>query len=746
MLDGEQWSELLRGFIEEARDLARQAEECLLELERNPADGEAITRLFRAMHTLKGSAGLFSLLPLVNFTHHLENLLMAVRDGERALTAELVSLMLRCLDEITSMVALIDPASGELPVDAAHQRELLDALAALTGNEPELIPTQAIDCPARGRLDACASCEAQGAWHISLRFDGELLRNGFDPATFVRYLGRLGEVLCLHLIDDAVPALEELDAERCYLGLEIALCTSAERAAIEEAFEFIRDFCSLRILPPGSQVDDYLALMRELPESDERIGAILVASGLLDEQDLARGLALQAQHSDALKPALGSVLVDQGLVPAQAVNAALAQQQKARERAPESSLIRVAAHKLDELINLVGELVISAAAAQLHARASGDSASSESAQTVNRHVELIREAALKLRMVEIGETFSRFHRVVRDVSQQLDKRIRLEIHGADTELDKSVIDKLADPLTHLVRNAMDHGIEPAGQRIEAGKAPEGLLRLNAFHESGTVVIEVSDDGRGLDTRRIRAKAVERGLIEAGATLSEQELQRLIFAAGFSTADSVSDLSGRGVGMDVVRSAIEALRGSIEIDSRAGQGSTFRIRLPLTLAIIDGFQVSLGDEQFVVPLGLVTECMELPPHAGDGACGYIDLRGRPLPCIDLAAHFGLPGSRGGRRNIVVVSHGRQQAGLVVDHLHGELQTVIKPLGPLFQHQQGIAGSTILGSGQVALILDIATLFASLDEQPTHHPVDSDPQQSHRHPQAAGAQETPHEIHP
>ncbi|KAF1072983.1 MAG: Chemotaxis protein CheA [Pseudomonas citronellolis] len=412
----------------------------------------------------------------------------------------------------------------------------------------------------------------------------------------------------------------------------------------------------------------------------------------------------------------------------------MARQQTVRERAPESSQVRVAASKLDELINLVGELVISAAAAQLHSRASGDAASIESSQAVNRHVEAIRDAALKLRMLEIGETFARFNRVVRDVSQQLGKQIRLSIHGAETELDKSVIDKLADPLTHLVRNAMDHGLESAEERVAAGKPAEGQLRLNACHESGTILIEVSDDGRGLNTQRIRAKAIERGLIDAEATLPEAELQRLIFAAGFSTADSVSDLSGRGVGMDVVRSAIEALRGSIEIDSQVGQGCTFRIRLPLTLAIIDGFRVSVGEEQFVVPLDGVTECLELAADAALAAYTCIELRGRPLPCIDLAAHFGLPYSAASRRNVVVVEHGRQQAGLIVDQLHGELQTVIKPLGLLFQHLQGIAGSTILGSGQIALILDLATLFASLK-----------PSQNPSRPAWSRTQETPHEIH-
>ncbi|MEO4046458.1 chemotaxis protein CheA [Pseudomonas sp. CAU 1711] len=709
MLNENQWGQLLRGFIEEGRDLAKQAEEYLLALDQQPDDEQAINGLFRAVHTLKGSAGLFTLTPLVNFAHHLENLLMAVRDGERRLTPPLISLMLRCMDEIASMLELIDPDSGDLPVDEAHQAQLLDALAQETGG-----PRLAVTAQEEERARA-ADCKVSGAWHISLRFQPDLLRNGFDPAAFVRYLARLGDILHLETLAEQMPDLAEMDPESCYLGLEIALHSDASKVEIEEVFEFIRDFCTLRILPPNSALGDYLQLIHELPETDERIGRILIASGLLTERELAEGLALQAQDRQSAKPPLGSVLVEAGLVPPQAVSAALAKQQSARERAPrESSHIRVAAHKLDELINLVGELVISAAGAQLQAQLQGSTECIESNQTVNNHVEAIREAALKLRMIEIGDTFNRFHRVVRDVSQQLGKQIRLEIQGADTELDRSVIDKLADPLTHLVRNAIDHGIESAEQRLAVGKPAEGRLGLNAYHDSGMIVIEVTDDGRGLNTERIREKAIERGLIDAQAALGEADTHMLIFAAGFSTADAVSDLSGRGVGMDVVRSAIDALRGSIEIESRPGQGCTFRIRLPLTLAIIDGFLVSLGDEHFVVPLDLVTECLELDAPL-EGRYGYLNLRGRPLPCIDLAAHFELPSRPHGRRNILVVNLGRQRAGLIVDRLHGELQTVIKPLGLLFQHLQGIGGSTILGSGQIALILDVTSLLRHLQRQ-------------------------------
>lgn len=722
MLDGDQWAQLLQGFIEEARDLTQQAEQHLLALDETPDDEDAVNALFRAMHTIKGSAGLFSLIPLVNFTHHLENLLMAVRDGERELSSPLISLMLRCIDEIGSMIELIDVSTGELSVDEAHQQELLGALAEYSGHNAAAEEPRALASMPRGQLEDNAPHPVDRAWHISLRFDGELLRNGFDPAAFLRYLARLGHIQHLQVIDEALPSLAELDPERCYLGLELDLSTTASKSQIEEVFEFILDFCSLRILPPNSALDDYIQLIQALPESDWLIGQILVASGLLTERELAEGLAAQQSSDQIPRQPLGSLLVEEGLVAPQVVNAALNKQQATREKQPsrdkraqESSQIRVAANKLDELINLVGELVISAAGAQLRARANGDSSCVETTQTVNQHVEQIREAALKLRMIEIGDTFNRFHRVVRDVSGQLGKAIRLEIKGADTELDKSVIDKLADPLTHLVRNAIDHGIEPAEQRLAAGKSAEGQLRLNAYHESGMIVIEVADDGRGLNTAKIREKAIARGLIDAQASLDEADIHALIFAAGFSTADSVSDLSGRGVGMDVVRSAIDALRGTIEIDSHPGHGSTFRIRLPLTLAIIDGFLISLGDEYFVIPLDMVTECLEHDNTRLDGAYGYLNLRGKPLPCLSLAAHFNLPQSPSKRRNIVVVSQGRQHAGLIVDNLHGELQTVIKPLGPLFQHLQGVGGSTILGTGQVALILDIPSLLRHLQNQ-------------------------------
>jgi two-component system chemotaxis sensor kinase CheA len=658
MIDANQWQKLLHGFLEEARDLLSEAEQNLLLLESRPNDSEAINALFRAIHTVKGSAGIFSLDPLVALAHQLENLLMGVRDGQRQLDSPLTSVMLRCVDELSAMLERIDPVSVTLEPHTAGQRELLAALAAFQEPAPSTSVTAA--------AQAIASI-GQTTWYLSVRFASESLANGFEPSSFIRYLSRLGDITHLQTLTWALPDLQMLSPEDCYLGFELTLCSEASQAELEDVFSLAQDFCTLRLQA--------------------------------------------AAHDEALAPS-EAFAKTQTLAPAPLPTPELISEPRG---ATASSMVKVAAHKLDELINLVGELVISTAGAQMQAHQSGSAACMESVQAVQQHVEQIRERALKLRMVEVGETFNRFNRVVRDVSQALGKQIQLSIQGGDTELDKTLIDRIADPLVHLVRNAIDHGIESAQERQAAGKPAQGHLRLNAFHDSGMIVLEINDDGRGLNTARILEKAIDRGMVDIDAKLSDQDVHMLIFEAGFSTAEQVSNLSGRGVGMDVVRRAIDELRGVIEIESTAGVGCTFRIRLPLTLAIIEGFLVSVGSEHFVIPLDMVTECMDARHDRANIQAGHLNLRGKPLPCIDLKQHFGLRDGNHERRNIVVVSQGRQQAGLVVETLHGELQTVIKPLGQMFQHLSGISGSTILGSGQVALILDIPSLFRHLQQR-------------------------------
>jgi two-component system chemotaxis sensor kinase CheA len=333
---------------------------------------------------------------------------------------------------------------------------------------------------------------------------------------------------------------------------------------------------------------------------------------------------------------------------------------------------------------------------------------------VSELVQATRDGALALRMVPVGETFSRFQRVVRDTSKLLGKDIELVVTGGDTELDKSMVDVIGDPLMHLVRNSLDHGIETPAERIARGKSGTGRLGLNAYHEAGSIVIEVTDDGRGLDRERILRKALERGLIAEGAVMSDAEVWELIFAAGFSTADKVTEISGRGVGMDVVRRSIESLRGQISLVSTHGHGTTTQVRLPLTLAMIDGFLTMVSGVHYVLPLSVVSECIDVPRECREDptrACGTFDLRGEVLPYLDLALFYGADTVQAGRRSLVVVREGSVRVGLVVDRLLGEHQTVIKPLAGIFKPLEALAGSTILGSGDVALVLDMQGLMAA-----------------------------------
>jgi len=517
-----------------------------------------------------------------------------------------------------------------------------------------------------------------------------------DPLAFLRYLLSLGEIAHLTTISDAMPDGDDMDPECCYLGFEINFRSHATKEKIEAVFDFCRDECDLHILPPHSKIGDFMQLIETLPEETMRLGEILVKSGALTQEELDEGLVLQQQAAksaaehETVAPQLGEVLIEQKMVQSEIVEAAAVKQRQVGEKkAAEARLIRVQADKLDQLIDLVGELVIAGASANLLATKSKQSALVEATSVLSRLVENIRDSALQLRMVQIGDTFNRFHRVVRDTSKEIGKELELSIRGAETELDKTVVEKIGDPLMHLVRNAMDHGIEPAAVRRARGKPLVGHVGLNA---------------------------IEKGIITANQQLTDQEISNLIFEAGFSTAEKVTNLSGRGVGMDVVRSNIRALRGSVEVHSEEGVGSRFVIRLPLTLAIIDGFLVGVENSCYVIPLEMVVECMELQHATVDR--NYLNLRGEVLPFVRLRELFEVQGELPARENVVVVKSGNQKAGIVVDVLHGEFQTVIKPLGTLFRHLRGIAGSTILGSGEVALILDVqalAQLSASAEER-------------------------------
>ncbi|MBJ7310169.1 chemotaxis protein CheW [Rugamonas sp. CCM 8940] len=702
----------LQTFIVESRELLEEMENALLNVDLAGDQGEAINAIFRAAHTIKGSAGLFSLDHIVAFTHVVESLLDEVRDGRVVLVDEMIVLLLSCCDYLSGLIDGL--AAGVTEADPANAAEDAALVAQLrrhmsapgAGHGPAAAgasPLVEVAPPGVERMGGESG--ERDHWHISLRFGRGVLQNGMDPIAFLRYLAKLGRIVGIATVD-ALPPAEQMDAELCYLGFEIAFDSQADKETIEAVFEFVHDDCVMHILPPHSRVSRYVELIRTLPEQDARLGEILVRCGSVTARELEQALASQ----DAASGQIGSILVGAGNVPPVVVEAALAKQKQASEqKAQESRSIRVDSDKLDRLIDLVGELIIAGARANLIGQRIHNVELQECTSVLSGLVEEVRDAALELRMVKIGATFNRFQRVVHDVARELGKDIGLAVDGEDAELDKTVVEKIGDPLMHLVRNAMDHGIEPAELRLARGKPARGLISLNAFHESGSIVIEVSDDGGGLQKERILAKAIERGLVEPERKLSDGEIYNLIFEAGFSTAEKITNLSGRGVGMDVVKRNITALRGSVEVDSKEGAGTIVTVRLPLTLAIIDGFLVQVGGSVFVIPLDMIEECIE---YAAEPGQDYCNLRGQVLPFIRLRQLFALDGQPTRRESIVVLKFGNQRAGLVVDTLLGEFQTVIKPLSPIFSEVKCISGSTILGSGDVALILDVAALMGQV----------------------------------
>ncbi|MCU1739041.1 MULTISPECIES: chemotaxis protein CheA [Pseudomonas] len=699
--------DVLQTFIAESQELLLLMEDALLRIEQVPDDVDTINALFRVAHTIKGSAGLFGLTPIVAFTHVAESVLDRVRGNELRVDEALSALFLQVRDHLGELIDLLARHGDLQGLTADHERQGSALVARLNGYlEPSLESEQ-------GEAVATPVSDSAGGlrhWHLSLRFGSDVLRNGMDPLSFLRYLKSFGQITRVVCVTDGLPEVAAMDPESCYLGFELGFVSEADQATIESAFEFVREDSQICVLPPERQPADFQALIERLGSDPQALLEVFIACGSLTREDWQAA----TQVPSATFMAAPEVVPDQPLPQGDG----LSRSKPAREvRSVEGNLIRVDAGKLDQLINLVGELIIAGAGANLVAARTGIGEMIEAASSLSRLVEEVRDSALTLRMVQIGATFNRFQRVVRDVSKELGKDIVLEVDGAETELDKTVVERIGDPLTHLVRNAMDHGIEAVQLRRDRGKPAQGTVRLNAYHEASSIVIEVCDDGGGLNKQRILDKARERGLLAEGQVLADKDILNLIFEPGFSTAEQVSSLSGRGVGMDVVKRNITALRGSVNLESEEGVGTTVRIRLPLTLAIIDGFLIGVGKASYVVPLDMVEECIEL--NADD--CNnqdYLDLRGSVLPVLRLREMFAIDEPNPGRENIVVVHYAGVRVGLVVDQLLGEFQTVIKPLGKLFGTAHGLGGFTILGSGAVALILDIPNLLGQVASQQKH----------------------------
>jgi two-component system chemotaxis sensor kinase CheA len=730
-------AEGLQIFSQESSELLQESEYILLKLEDAPDSDELINDLFRTIHTIKGSAGLFGFDDVVSFTHVAESVMGQLRDKEISLDDDLMGLLLDSRDQISRLVThVLDNAELPISDDLRETGEgLLIKLNKYLGIEiadsPDALTTgrEAKTQTEFGNTES--EMASNDYWHISVRFNRNVLADGMDPLSFFRYIDQIGDYISMTTLLTDLPLLEDINPEESYLGFEISLDSAASKESIAEVFEFVQEDCQLHILPPRSNISGYTLNIDSLPEEKMPIGEILVASGALTKDELSEALEYQnintvietIENDDnnavdvKTMPLLGAVLVEKNMMHISTVDAALKKQEKTKEsKSLEQQTVRVNAEKLGDLINLVGELVISSAHTELKAKQTEQPDLLETAENLTRLVEEIRDATLSLRMVQIGDTFNRFKRVVRDISKELGKKVDLQISGGDTELDKTVVEKISEPLMHLIRNSMDHGIEMPSVRTANDKSETAVITLEAYHDSGSIVIVINDDGAGLNPDILIAKAIENGLITDKQQLTLPEIQRLIFAPGFSTAKEVTNISGRGVGMDVVNKNIDALRGQISVNSELGVGTSFTIRLPLTLAIIDGFQVLVGNASYVIPLDLVDECIELDEQQAKKG-EYVDLRGEVMPYLHLSEIFSdnynaniNKDRKGQRNNIVVVQYAGQKAGLVVDELLGEHQTVIKPLGKIFQNLKGISGATILGSGEVAMIIDVPNLFA------------------------------------
>lgn len=659
-------AEALPAFISEASEQLETIEQLLLQLEDEPDSHDLLGALFRCAHTVKGSAGIFGLDEVVAFTHHVETLLDRLRDGAVTLTAPMGTLLLQCNDQIRFLIGLAQTQAQPDDAAIATRADLESRLQAFSGDHSNAGAPADVSAGAPG---GGAGTALQQPWQVSVAFLADTFRNGMDPLAVLNYVRGLGEITRIACDTAAVPGLDALDPESCHLAFDFDLVTASPRDAIESAFSFVREDVTLTLTPPAA------------PAAAEAAPATVVPDAV------AAAVPTKAAGAPAKTREGGATAVD------------------------DQRFIRVQADRLDAVINLLGELVIAGAGALLLARQSRQGSLIEANEQISGLIEDIRNGTLQLRMVPIGETFSRFRRVVRDTAAELGKDVALEIVGGDTELDKSVVERIADPLMHLVRNGLDHGLETPEQRIAAGKPAQGRLILSACHESGSILIRITDDGRGIQREKVLARAWERGLLEPGVVPPDADILKLIFEPGFSTAEKVTNLSGRGVGMDVVKRNIEALRGTVLLTSEAGQGSTIEIRLPLTLAIIDGFLVGVGDSRFIFPLDAVVEVIENRPTATEmdaSGRGVVELRGQVLPVVSLRTLYALDAPEPDRVSVVVIRSGGQRFGVLVDQLLGQHQTVIKPLGRMFRSLRGMSGSSILGNGEVALIFDVASL--------------------------------------
>jgi two-component system chemotaxis sensor kinase CheA len=654
-------------FRQEAQELLEQLESTLLELERRPGDADLIDSAFRALHTIKGSGAMFGFDRVAAFTHHVETAFDLVRKGKIAATSELIGLTLAAKDWMRRLI--------ETPEDANDTagREILDRFQAAVDSA-----TAAVTLPVEAK---------SVTWRVRFKLPKGAMASGTNPLLLIEELHSLGQATVIAQTD-LVPALEELDPTECYVGWDVELMTEQSREAIEQVFLFLLDDMELNI----ERLDE--------PSVTKEPGATPI------QRDSVAPEPASTAHA-ASEPSLAKA----GLISASgAAPAEPSQPQATPSAAKRDGSIRVPAERLDEMMDRVGELVIAQSRLRQLTATTTDSQIKSVVEEIERLAGELQDITMGVRMVPIGTLFGRFRRLVHDLSRDLGKDIELVTSGEETELDKTVIERIADPLVHLIRNSGDHGLEAPPVRTAAGKAPRGRIRLTARHAGTEVLISVGDDGRGLDSAAIQARAEENGLLPPGTKLPEEELFKLIFAPGFSTAREVTSLSGRGVGMDVVKRTIEELRGTIDIRSTPGEGTEVTLRLPLTLAIIEGLLVRVGRGRYVIPLAAVEECVELTPQDDTRSTGrsFLNIRDELVPFVRLREVLRSTVAPAPYQKVVIVSAGEHRVGLVVDQVIGDHQTVIKSLSKLHSDVETFSGATLLGDGTVALILDVPHL--------------------------------------
>lgn len=696
-------SQFRQTFVQESADHIASMETGLLQLRTAPDDVELLNSIFRSAHSIKGGAGSFGMKNLAHFTHSLENLLDRMRSLEMRATDEVIATLLQSVDVLRSLLNA-DPNANpetEMPADAVELDARIAALIPGEGVSAEAAP---VDLPQQNSPEPAEDAREIALYKVEFRPDREMFSSGTNPITLLRNLAALGTVSCCHLSTEELPALADIDPEQCYLSWTVELASICALEELREVFEFVEHLAEIRISradepqQPASTPSQDSTAAPKLGEPSAPAGQPAFVERRKTPVADRRQSSVADRRQLSAKPAAGG----------------------------ESSSIRVAIDKVDRLIDLVGELVI---AHVMTAQMVEDFEPSclpklrEAVAAMERNTRELHERVMGIRMLPVGTLFQKYTRTVYDIAQATGKQIRLEMDGEETEIDKSMLELLGDPLTHLIRNSADHGIEAPAARLAAGKPEEGIITLKAFHRSGRIVIEISDDGAGIDTGKVRAKAIERGLIGPDAQMSDEQLRMLIFEPGFSTKEAISDLSGRGVGMDVVKRNVQQLNGTVSLASEKGAGSTVTIELPLTLAILEGLLVRVDDRTLVLPLLSVVETVPLRDEqivrvAQQGE--VVVIRGVSVPLLRLSRFLGVAGEMqdaglsagetGNRRLAVIVEAGRRKVGLVVDELLGQQQVVVKSLERNLRRIDGLMGATILGDGRVAPIVDVTGIGA------------------------------------